>query len=258
MKKISYQLLVCFIFVTGIHSISLAKAPHPNPFSKDEVFKHYENNPDDFIKDMKKYYPTKKSIAGKSVRVLLPIGIGLAMISLSGPQAAIPITIGTATGAAEFIRYLRLKSVRHLFQGAWHHLILKQNGIPSKSERKKIKKFEKFFKKVQGDFQQKWYPELESESAKDALAIHLLRINRYSWWFAHRFNTDKDVRNLTRPSHKFKRIFTSNKTSEKGVFSKGFLKRNLNVLVSLDALELSKHLNQNQRQVLHEGTRSHF
>lgn len=253
MKKISYYLLVWVFLVAGIHSTSMARDVISGSNNINEVYDLYAKNPDEFKKDMKKYYPSKKKIAGKSVRVLLPIGIGVAMISLSGPQAAIPITIGALSGVAEFIRYMKIKSVRHLFQGAYLHLDQQSGHLLTKSEKRKVKKFGRFYDKAEENFRQQWYPELGPNQVKDMLAIHLLRINHYSWWFAHRFNSDKSVRNQARPTHKLKRVFVSNKTSDKGTFSKGFLKRNLNVLVGLDIQEFSKYLSKDQRQVMNGG-----
>ena len=166
-----------------------------NPETARTLATFYKENPNLLDQDLEKYRFSLGKKIGKSAQISIPVAMGLGLAFTAGPQAVVPLTIGSVLGTLTMVDFVKKKNVRDLIKGAFYFLANIDGDISAKQHRK-VKEFHKFFRSTDKDLRESVFTGLGEQERETFLAMHLLRINHYSWQIAFRYRADEQLREL--------------------------------------------------------------
>lgn len=170
-----------------------------------------------FSKDFKKYHFSTRMKVEHGCRVIIPVGIGVALVLVSGPGGVIPVVVGIGYGIKARLDHLKNKKMRSIFKGSLLYLQEIDKQQTSSRNRKRLEVYDEFFKDVRADLKTYIGREVDDQELKTYLAYQLLIINRYGSLIIERYKNIK--------KHKWwKGPLTD-------VYTQSFLKKNLVLLI---------------------------
>ena len=227
LKKVLFLAFLLFVFEfnsfaeESLSSDELFEAQNQelvagNPLlSEDEIAQLTSRS---FSKDFSKYHFSKRMKIEHSCRVIIPVGLGVALVLVSGPGGVVPLIVGVGYGIKARVDYVQNKKVRSLLKGSllWLHKV-DESQMPSRN-RKRLKAFDRFFNCVKKDLRTHLDQDVSDEQLKTYLAYQLLIINRYGPVIVERYKNVKGTKWWQGPQTE--------------IFSEGFLRNNLIFLIN--------------------------
>jgi len=172
-------------------------------------------------RDLDKYRINKLGITEQCLRSVIPVGIGIGLIFVSGPLACIPIAVGIGHSIKAFVDSIKRKKIKNLIVGSLLYL----KGVEmtlDKKEEKSLNSFKKFYLDTREKMLSAFSNDASEGVMKAYLASRLLLINRFGFLISNRFNFDPGVRKLVK---------ASTIAHPAGKYSKGFLKKHIVPLI---------------------------
>lgn len=144
-------------------------------------------------RDLDKYRIGGKDIAEETLRSAIPVGIGIALLFVSGPFGCLPIAVGIGNSIKAFYESLKRKEIKNLVKGSLLYL-LGDRASETKRDLKKIELFIRFYTDVKDRLQDQFLRGASENDLKIYLASRILFMNRYGFLIANRFNYDPQIR----------------------------------------------------------------
>jgi len=169
-----------------------------------------------FNTDLEKYQWSGKKKAGKALRSIVPIGVGIALIFVSGPAGCIPVGVGVVMGVKGLSDSYKNKKTRSLLRGALLFLT-GHDRSQNPDYKSSLNDFQNFYLSVSKSLREHLWSESSDWQLESYLASRLLLINHYGFLVANRFNYDPEVQHLS----------NSTEADSRGLFSVKFLKQQI-------------------------------
>lgn len=144
-------------------------------------------------RDIDKYQIGALDITEETLRSAIPVGIGIALLFVSGPFGCLPIAVGIGNSIKAFYESLKRKEIKNLVKGSLLYL-MGDKASETKRDLKKIDLFLRFYYDVRDRLRDQFLKGATDDHLKIYLASRLLFINRYGFLIANRFNYDPVIR----------------------------------------------------------------